>query len=68
MVNCQARYITTADVDKFNTDENFNVVLYKEGMLNNMVFRLTNKGLQNKDVRKAIAYGINKDEIITGSL
>ncbi len=61
-----ARYITTADVDKFNADENFNVVLYKEGMLNNMVFRLTNKELQNKDVRKAIAYGINKDEIIAG--
>ncbi|HAE92858.1 MAG TPA: ABC transporter substrate-binding protein [Tissierella sp.] len=61
-----ARYITTADVDKFKADENFNVVLYKEGMLNNMVFRLTNKSLQNKDVRKAIAYGINKDELITG--
>lgn len=61
-----AKYITTADVEKFKTDENFNVVTYKEGMLNNMVFRLTNKDLQNKDVRKAIAYGINKTEIVTG--
>jgi len=31
-----------------------------------MVFRLTNEALQNEDVRKAIAYAINKDEIVTG--
>jgi peptide/nickel transport system substrate-binding protein len=61
-----ARYITTSDVNKFNTNENFDVIIYDEGMLNNMVFRLTNKNLQNKDVRKAIACGINKDEIIKG--
>ncbi len=61
-----ARYITTADLNKFNTNKDFNIILFDEGMLNNMVFRLTNKNLQNKDVRKAIAYGINKDEIIKG--
>ena len=61
-----ARYITVSDVEKFDSNEDFNVVTYKEGMLNNMVFRLTNKDLQNNDVRKAIAYGINKAELISG--
>ncbi|MDR7857468.1 ABC transporter substrate-binding protein [Tissierella sp.] len=61
-----ARYITTADLDKFNTEESINIVTYKEGMLNNMVFKLSNKDLQNEDVRKAIAYGINKAELVTG--
>ncbi|MSU02667.1 ABC transporter substrate-binding protein [Tissierella pigra] len=61
-----ARYITTADLDKFNSEENINVVTYKEGMLNNMVFKLSNKDLQNEDIRKAIAYGINRAELVTG--
>ena len=61
-----ARYITTADLDKFNLEESINVVTYKEGMLNNMVFKLSNKDLQNEDVRKAIAHGINKTELVTG--
>lgn len=61
-----ARYITTDDIDKFSGNENFHVATFDEGMLNNMVFRLNNEALQNKDVRKAIAYAINKDEIIAG--
>lgn len=61
-----ARYITTDDIEKFEGNENFNIETFDEGMLNNMVFRLTNEALQNEDVRKAIAYAIDKDEIITG--
>jgi len=61
-----ARYITTDDIEKFTQNGNFNIEVFEEGMLNNMVFRLTNEALQNEDVRKAIAYAINKDEIVTG--
>lgn len=61
-----ARYITTDDIDKFSNKEKFYVGTFDEGMLNNMVFRLTNEALQNEDVRKAIAYAIDKDEIVTG--
>jgi peptide/nickel transport system substrate-binding protein len=61
-----ARYITTDDIEKFSGNENFIIETFDEGMLNNMVFRLNNEVLQNKDIRKAIAYAINKDEIITG--
>lgn len=61
-----AKYVTTADIDKFKDNKDFNLVTYKEGMLNNMVFRLNNEKLQNVNVRKAIALGINKDEIVKG--
>jgi len=61
-----ARYITTDDIEKFTQNGNFNIEVFEEGMLNNMVFRLTNEALRNEDVRKAIAYAINKDEIVTG--
>lgn len=61
-----ARYITTDDIEKFSGNENFNIETFDEGMLNNMVFRLNNEALQNKDVRKAIAYAIDKDEIVSG--
>lgn len=61
-----ARYITTDDIEKFNKNENFNIEVFDEGMLNNMVFKLNNEALQNEDVRKAIAYAIDKDEIIAG--
>lgn len=61
-----AKYITTDDINKFTDDENTNIETFNEGMLNNMVFRLSNDTLKNEDVRKAIAYGINKKEIIEG--
>lgn len=61
-----AGYITTDDIEKFTQNGNFNIEVFEEGMLNNMVFRLTNEALRNEDVRKAIAYAINKDEIVTG--
>ncbi|HLR36225.1 MAG TPA: ABC transporter substrate-binding protein [Tissierellales bacterium] len=61
-----ARYITTDDISGFSDNEKFNIEVFDEGMLNNMVFKLNNEALQNKDVRKAIAYAIDKDEIIAG--
>lgn len=60
-----AKYITVDDIGRFESGD-FNIEVFDEGMLNNMVFRLTNEALQNEDVRKAIAYAINKDEIVTG--
>ncbi|MBU5677190.1 ABC transporter substrate-binding protein [Alkaliphilus sp. MSJ-5] len=62
-----ARYIDPKDAAKFEADPNLNVVTYNEGMLNNMVFNLNNDTLKNKDVRKAIAYAINKEEVIVGA-
>ena len=59
-----AKYIVAKDVEKYSNDAKFNVVTYDEGMLNNMIFKFNNKVLANKDVRQAIAYAINKDELI----
>ena len=59
-----AKYIVAKDVEKYSNDAKFNVVTYDEGMLNNMIFRLNNSVLAKKDVRQAIAYAINKEELI----
>lgn len=60
------RYITAKDYEKFNNNEKFDTYLFSEGMLTNMVFRFNNEHLKDKRVRQAIAYGINKPEIIEG--
>ena len=59
-----AKYIVAKDVTKYSNDAKFNVVTYDEGMLNNMIFKFNNTSLAKKDVRQAIAYAINKDELI----
>lgn len=61
-----AKYIQPKDADKFKKDSNFNVVTYNEGMLNNMIINANNAALKNKDLRQAIAYAINKDDIVKG--
>lgn len=61
-----SRKLSSGDVDTFIDNEDFTVVVYGGGRVDNMVIKQTNEALQNKDVRKAIAYGINKDEIIQG--
>lgn len=57
-----AKYLKAQDVEKFK--EKTNVVIYNEGMLNNMVFNFNNKTLAKTEVRKAIAYALNKDELL----
>lgn len=61
-----ARSISADDLDKYSGNDDFNIEVFFRGRLNNMVYKLNNEALQNKDVRQAIAYAINKDEIITG--
>lgn len=60
------RYITAKDYEKFNSSEKFDTYLFSEGMVTNMVFRFNNEHLKDKRVRQAIAYGINKSEVIQG--
>lgn len=62
-----ARYLDASDAQKFSSDENLNIITFNEGMLNNMVFNLNNEDLKNLDVRRAIAYGINKAQVIEGA-
>lgn len=62
-----ARYLTPSEVTTFDNVENIDVITYDEGMLNNMVFNLNSEVLKNKDVRKAIAYAVNKEQVIIGA-
>jgi peptide/nickel transport system substrate-binding protein len=59
-----AKYIVAKDVEKYSKDPKFNVVTYDEGMLNHMVFKFNNPSIAKKEVRQAISYAINKDELV----
>jgi peptide/nickel transport system substrate-binding protein len=59
-----AKYIPANDAEKFSKDDKLKVFTFNEGMLNNMVFILNNETLKNKDIRQAIAYAIDKDELV----
>lgn len=59
-----ASYIDAKDYDKYDENDQFETYKFSEGMLNNMIFRFNNEYLQDKKVRQAIAYGINKEEIL----
>lgn len=62
-----AKYIKPKDAAKYKKDDNFNVVTYDEGMLSNMIINENNDALKNKDLRQAIAYAINKEDLIKGA-
>lgn len=62
-----AQYIQPKDAEKYHRDGRFNVVLYSEDMLHNMIISLANPALRSKEVRQAIAYAVNKDELVAGA-
>ncbi len=45
-------------------NEKLKVVAYDEGMVDNLVLNCKTKGLDKKEVRQAIAYALNKDDLI----
>ena len=59
-----AKYLEPKDVDKFK--EKTNVVTFNEGMVNNLIMNFNNDLLKKKEVRQAIAYALDKNEIIKG--
>lgn len=60
-------YIKSIDVEKFKNNEKFNVVSFSEGMVNTLFFRVTNPKLEDKRVRQAISYAIDKEKLIQGA-
>lgn len=63
----QMRMVDTQDYNSLNNTGKFNMVTYLEGRLAYMVFNLNIPALQKKEVRQAIAYALNKDELITAA-
>lgn len=61
-----AYYIKSNEVDKFKNNDNLELVTFSEGMVNNLFFRVSNEKVNDKKVRQAISYAIDKDKIING--
>ncbi|MEC0128634.1 ABC transporter substrate-binding protein [Paenibacillus pabuli] len=63
----QMRMVDTQDYNKLNDTGKFNMLTYPEGRLQYMVFNLNVPSMQKKEVRQAIAYALDKNELITAS-
>ena len=59
--------IQPSDVSKFKGDSNISIKPYDEGRIGYMAFNLSSKAVQSKEVRQAIAYALNRKEIIQAS-
>lgn len=57
-----AKYITPRDVEKF--EKKANIETFDEGMLINLIMSFKNPALAKTEVRQAIAYALDKDELI----
>ncbi|SHH80139.1 peptide/nickel transport system substrate-binding protein [Clostridium collagenovorans DSM 3089] len=62
-----ATYLSEENYKKMSSDEKFTTHAFDEGMLLYLNYNMKNKDLKNPDVRKAISYALNKDEIIKSS-
>ncbi|NEU04080.1 ABC transporter substrate-binding protein [Clostridium senegalense] len=59
-----ASYLTEERYEKFSQDSKFNTFKFEEGMLNYLVFNEKNENLKKKEVRQAICYALNKEELL----
>lgn len=63
----QMKMIDTQDYKRLNDTGKFEMVVYPEGRLQYMTFNLNNEAMQKKEVRQAIAYALDKNEMIAAS-
>ncbi|MDO3410400.1 ABC transporter substrate-binding protein [Saccharibacillus sp. CPCC 101409] len=63
----QMRMVDTQDYNRLEQTGKFNLEIYPEGRLQYMVFNLNVPSMQKKEVRQAIAYALDKNELITAS-
>jgi peptide/nickel transport system substrate-binding protein len=59
--------IQPSDATKFKDSKNVSLKPYDEGRVGYLAFNLSSKAVQSKEVRQAIAYSLNRDEINTAS-
>lgn len=60
-------YIKPKDVAKFKKNNNFEIVTFSEGMVDNLFFRVNSDNLKDQKVRQAISYAIDKNKLIKGT-
>jgi peptide/nickel transport system substrate-binding protein len=61
------KFIDPQDYNKIDATGKFNLIPYKEGRLQYLVFNQNIDVLKKKEVRQAIAYALDKNEIIKAS-
>ncbi|MGE8203255.1 ABC transporter substrate-binding protein [Heyndrickxia sp. NPDC080065] len=59
--------IQPSEASKFKNNSNIKIMPYDEGRIGYLAFNLSSKAVQSKEVRQAIAYAMNRDEINTAS-
>ncbi|MDD7306084.1 MAG: ABC transporter substrate-binding protein [Peptoniphilaceae bacterium] len=60
-------YIKPKDVAKFKNNDNFEIITFPEGMVDNLFFRVDSENLKDVKVRQAISYAIDKTKLIQGT-
>ncbi|WP_163102102.1 ABC transporter substrate-binding protein [Peribacillus alkalitolerans] len=59
--------VSPFDVKKYESDSKLAIKPYEEGRVGYMAFNLNSKTVQDKAVREAISYALNRDEMIQAS-
>ncbi|WP_342432800.1 ABC transporter substrate-binding protein [Neobacillus sp. FSL H8-0543] len=59
--------IQPSDASKFKDSKNVTLMPYDEGRVGYLGFNLSSPAVQSKEVRQAVAYSLNRDEINTAS-
>lgn len=59
--------VQPTDISKLSNKNKLNIVPYDEGRVGYMAFNLPSKTVQNKEVRKAILYALNRNQMITAA-
>lgn len=59
-----ATYVIPQNAERFQKNENLQIVTYEEGMVDSLLFNCTNPNLSKKEVRQALSYALNKEDLI----
>lgn len=62
-----ASYVKSQNVDKFKDNDKFETYTFSEGMVDTIFFRVSNPKMQDKNLRQAISYAIDKNKLIQGA-
>lgn len=62
-----ASYVKSQNVDKFKDNDKFGLYTFSEGMVDTIFFKVSNPKMQDKNLRQAISYAIDKNKLIQGA-
>lgn len=62
-----ASYVKSQNVDKFKDNDKFDLYTFSEGMVDTIFFKVSNPKMQDKNLRQAISYAIDKNKLIQGA-